>query len=152
MGVIICCYKSILIFSDFKIGCAFSDSGANKHLLFPSLSAQKKIIVKPYFLICISLGNVRKHTLSNAEQTLLHKVMLTTGKRAGIYNSIHLSSSINLTVFEYLKGGGREWNQYDAYSTTQGTVQASWDPRKTTSFAWYFLECFHWGGLSRVIN
>lgn len=62
------------------MGCAFSDSGANKHLPLPSLSAQKKIIVKPYFLICISLGDVRKHALSNAEQTLLQKVMLTTGK------------------------------------------------------------------------
>lgn len=123
--MIICCCKSILIFSVLKIGCAFSDCGANEHLILLSLSAQKKIIGKPYFLICISSGDVRKHTLWNAEQPLFQKAMLTTRKWAGVYNSIHLSSSINLRVFEYLKGGGGEQNKYDAYSTIHTTEWAS---------------------------
>lgn len=56
--MIICCYKFILIFLDFIIGCVFFDFGVNEYFIFFSLLARKKIIVKFCFLGCILLGDV----------------------------------------------------------------------------------------------
>ena len=143
----ICRYKSILIFSDFIIGCAFSDSGANEHLILLSLSAQKKIVVKLHILICISLWEAGKHTLSNAEQTFLQKVMLTIGKLAGVYNSIHLSSSINLTVLGYVSEvEGSKINMMPGVQSLN--LKQRWLLKIRGNDSWMyqhcgFMECYH---------